>query len=115
VRGQGDDGELLGVGEATDPPGGLVPVHLRHLDVHEHDVEAVALRRLDRLAPVGDREHLVPPLLEERDGDLLVHRVVLGQEDARPPAHPRDRLARDQAPLRSLASRLAEQRSQSLQ
>ena len=37
----------------VDAPGRLEPVHLRHLDVHEHRVVGLALERLQRLDPVG--------------------------------------------------------------
>ena len=43
LAGDGDDGEVLEPVDGTDGADGLVAVHDRHHDVHEHDVE---IRRL---------------------------------------------------------------------
>src|SRR2546425_997540 len=39
LRGDGDDGQCLVRRIAADGPHGLVPVHLRHHHVHEHDID----------------------------------------------------------------------------
>ena len=45
--------------EGADRRGGLEPVHLRHVDVEEGDVEMAGARGRDGLAPVADQRHLV--------------------------------------------------------
>ena len=59
--------------ESGDLPGGLQPVHLGHLDVHEHDVRIELLRELDRLGAV--------PRLAD---DLEVGLGLEDQAEARP-------------------------------
>ena len=60
----------------------LEPVHLRHLHVHQHQVERRPADRLERLDPRGGDRDGVPALLQEAHRELLVDHVVLGQEDA---------------------------------
>ena len=66
----------------TDPTRRLEPVELGHLDVHEHQVVGLRLERRDRLQPVAGHVRAVAQLLEQAERELLVHRVVLGDQDA---------------------------------
>src|SRR6187399_882730 len=55
VRGDGDDRRMrptLRVLEGADRGDRLEAVHLRHLDVHQHEIEAAALEGVDGLAAV---------------------------------------------------------------
>ncbi len=57
-------------------------VHLRHLNIHEDQIEIVGRRQRDRLVPrVGDG-HVMPPLSQNAHCQLLVERTVFGQQDA---------------------------------
>ena len=71
----------------TDLRRGLVPVHLRHLQVHQHQVERRRLRAirqgLDRLASVVGDLHGGADAFEQLNRDLLVDLVVLGEQNAR--------------------------------
>jgi len=69
----------------ADGGGGGEPVHLRHLHVHEDDVEAPGLRPRQRLPAVVRQHHGVPLLLEDGARQPLVDGVVLGEEDPQPP------------------------------
>ena len=61
------------------------PSMLRHLDVHQDDVERFAFESFDGLASIGGDDALVPELLEHDRRELLIDRVVLGDEDAKSP------------------------------
>ena len=74
----------LGRPALADPARRVEAVELRHLDVHQDDVVRPALERLDRLEPVVRDVGAVAELLEEAQRDLLVHRVVLREQDAKP-------------------------------
>ena len=73
----------------ADQAGRLEAAHLGHVHVHQHQVEALLLHRLDRFAPVLRHPHRVPALGQDAERQLLVDRVVLRQEDAEPAAVPR--------------------------
>ena len=66
----------------TDPTRRLEPVELGHLDVHQHQVVRARLERRDRLQPVAGHVRAIAQLLEQAERELLVHRVVLGKQDA---------------------------------
>ncbi len=66
----------------TNGPDRLEAVHLRHLHIHEHHVEVTGLERRDRLAAIGGDHHRMAHALEHAAGHLLVHGMVLGQQDA---------------------------------
>ena len=83
VGGEADDRDGAGgAGQAADRLGGGDAVHLGHHDVHQHEVEAAALDRLDGLAAVLHRLDPVAHALEHAGGDQAVGRVVLGDQDA---------------------------------
>ena len=65
---------------------GLEPVHLRHVDVEERDVERAVAGGGDRLAPVGHQSDLVAEPAEDAQHEPLVHLVVLRDEDLERPA-----------------------------
>ena len=64
-----------------DPAGRLEAVELGHLDVHQDQVVASPLERGDRLEAVAGDVGRVAHLLEQPERELLVHRVVLGEQD----------------------------------
>ena len=82
MRGEGDDRHVATLRALARADRGrrLEPVHLRHLDVHQDDVEPLAIERLQRLPTVLDRNHRMAPLLEQADSHLAVHGIVLGEQ-----------------------------------
>ncbi|MNF92714.1 hypothetical protein D3C84_753660 [compost metagenome] len=87
VGGKGDDGHRRPVAAAFDPadlPGGFEAIHLRHFAVHQDQLDAfrVALVLVHCGDTVGHGANQVAALLEEALDHHLVHRVVLGDQDA---------------------------------
>ena len=76
-------------------PSGRVAVELRHLAIHEDEIERRVVRQLERLSPVLCQVDREAELLEDSSGKLLVHRVVFGEE--RPETFPvsREPVVRD--------------------
>jgi hypothetical protein len=56
-RRQDDDLHAGQVVLGGDAPGGLEPVHVRHPDVHQHDVSPLPPGQRDSLRPVGGLTH----------------------------------------------------------
>jgi hypothetical protein len=71
----------------------LEPIHLRHLHVHEDDVETrlTGLQRCDRQAAILDRGDAMPTLLQQPGDQLAVHEVVFGNEHTQRGTGPRRR------------------------
>ena len=69
----------------ADRGGRLETVHFRHLNVHQDGVERLPVERSKRLAAVLDHDDLIAPLLQQADGQPLIDRVVLGQQEPEPP------------------------------
>ena len=82
VRGKREHGRAREVG--GDPRGRLDAVHLRHLDVHQHDIGVGLLDLPKRLHTVrGDADDQEPVLeLQELPGALPDQRVVIHDQDA---------------------------------
>ncbi len=81
VRGLSDDGQVGR--ELQDAAGGLVAVHLGHLDVHQHDVVGVAAvgqHAVDRLAAVAHDGGSGTLELQRALQHELVDLVVLGHQ-----------------------------------
>ena len=104
VRRKRDDRQPGAIGQGADRLGRRESVHLRHLDVHEHHVVRGGPHGGDCGRAVGHHVDLVAPFAEHRGGDLLVHRVVLRQQDMHAPACFRDGVSGDD-PLVRAASR----------
>lgn len=91
VGGQGDDGGVaeggwgwgwgLGFTEAEET-GGFVAVDFRHVAIHENEVIGLLLEAVKGFAAIGDGLGLIAEFPKELEGDLTVHEVVLGEEDA---------------------------------
>ena len=83
IGGHSEDRQV-GVGEAlAQRAGGGQPVHLRHLHVHQHQVVGAAGGHCHCLATVVGDLHHQPLVGQQLAGDLLVERVVLGQQNTR--------------------------------
>jgi pyruvate dehydrogenase E1 component len=81
----GHDGHLTPAGQHCAPARGrLQPVHHRHLHVHQHQVVAAASALATACAPSPATSTSSPTALQQFDRHLLVDRVVLGQQHARP-------------------------------
>ncbi len=59
----------------------LEAVHLRHLNVHQHQIERRVLQRLHRFPAVACDRRRVAPLFQDAYRQPLVYRVVLGNKD----------------------------------
>ena len=96
-RGQHDDPRAVPVPRGgQDPPGRLEPVHLRHPDVHQHDVRPVLERGRDRLPPVrGLGHHRDARRAEDQPEAAPDQRLVVG--DDHPGARVRSRAHRGAA------------------
>ena len=82
IRGERDDLGLAVDGEAgADLAAGFESVHLGHLEIHEHEIVGAAFEGGEDFEAVGDGVGVVAEALEEAEGDLLVHGVVLGEKD----------------------------------
>ena len=68
--------------EAADPARRLEAVHLGHLAVHEDHVVGQLRPQLERFDAVRGDVHAAAELAQHAHGDLLVDRVVLGDERA---------------------------------
>ena len=85
---------------------GLEAVHLRHLAVHQHDIEACLGQRIERLLAVGRECHLATEVLQHHARQLLVDRVVLGQQHAGAAERARRRRVAGGAPRQHRSQRL---------
>ena len=65
-----------------DPPRRFEPIHLGHLHVHQDHVVGLPPDRLHRLDAVRRQVGAVAHLLQQPHGELLVHDVVFGEQDA---------------------------------
>ncbi len=81
VRGHRHDPDGRRRWAGPEPSRRLQPIHLRHLDVHQHDVVATTRDGSDRLHPVVREVGRVAHPRQQSKGKLLVHRVVLGEQD----------------------------------
>ena len=84
VGGQGDDrhGGGHAVGQRADRQRGADAVEQRHVQVHQHDVEALLADGLHRLQAVAGEEGPVAHAFQQRSHVLAVDRVVLGHQHA---------------------------------
>ena len=96
-RGQHDDPRAVPAARGgQDPPGRLEPVHLRHPDVHQHDVRPVLEGGRDRLPPVrGLGHHRDARRAEDQPEAAPDQRLVVG--DDHPGAGVRSRAHRGDA------------------
>ena len=91
VRRHGDDADVLARDALAhaNRDGRVESAHDRHLQIHQHQVEGLALEPGQGLAAVlGDR-HVMAAAGQQAGRDPLVDHVVLDEQDARAPAHPR--------------------------
>ena len=84
MRGHGDDGDVLAVAtfETADRESGLNSVHLRHLHIHQDQIEPFLLESRDGFRAVFRNPDPVASTFQQPDGHLLVHAAVFGQQDA---------------------------------
>ena len=86
VGAHGHDGHAHRVGavHGADDARGLVAVHVRHHDVHEHQIERARCgggERIHGLAPIGRGGNVRAGLVKHELRDLAVQFVVLYQQD----------------------------------
>ena len=88
VRGHGDNADVLARGALAQAnrDGRVEAAHDRHLQVHQHEVERLAIEPRQRLTAVlGDR-HVMAAAGQQAGRDPLVDHVVLDEQDADAPA-----------------------------
>jgi hypothetical protein len=83
VGGDRDDRHAtLVAGQRTDRPRRADAVQLRHLHVHQDEVEGLAAGRLDRLAAVVGETHAVAGIGQDVLDDGLIDEQILRDQDA---------------------------------
>jgi len=68
--------------DRADGRRGFEAAHVRHLDIHDDRVERMRFEGRDRFFAILRQRHDMALLLENPNGQPLIHFVVLGQEDA---------------------------------
>jgi hypothetical protein len=66
----------------TDFSGGFQSIHLGHLHVHEDHVEMIRLHRGNRLLAVESYLDTMALLLQDLEGEMLIHRTIFCQKNA---------------------------------
>jgi len=71
-----------------DQASGFQSVHLRHLDIHENQIGLLFLEGLQSFDPVGRHPDRATPTFQQTHGHLLIHQVILGNQDLKTPSDP---------------------------
>ena len=82
MRGQRHHRRVLPLLHRSEAPCCFEPVELRHLHVHQHEVERPRLEQRQRLMSAGRRRHRVPEAAERLGGELVIDRMVVHHEHA---------------------------------
>ena len=83
VRRQSDDREVFSglFLEAADGSGCLKAIHLRHLAIHQYQIEPLGCQLLHYFPAVVRQQHPVSRFFEEPYNEPLVHPVIFGNQD----------------------------------
>ena len=83
MRRHGDDADVAAAFLLARPDrrGGLESTHLRHLNVHQHQIERLARQCIEGLASVVDDGDRVAASRKESLRDPLIDDVVLGHQN----------------------------------
>lgn len=105
MSGHGDDrkiaADLFPGAALTDNPGCLKTAHLGHPDIHQGQNVGGNCQGLDRFKTIAYPIAPLPQLLNQLQGNLLVHHIVFRHQDSdSAPAIPRNRVSGDDGPLR---------------
>jgi hypothetical protein len=65
----------------ADLRGGLQAAHLRHLDIHENQIEVTSSPLLQSFQAIRSQRDPVSHLARHTHGDFLIHEVVFGQQN----------------------------------
>ena len=79
----GDDHDLHCGVPLPDQPHGLEPVHARHEDIEEQQVEILALELIQSAAAVIGGKDLMPGALQQQADDGLHRGIVVDDQDFR--------------------------------
>ena len=66
----------------TNGPGGLVPIQLGHMTIHQNGIIGNPGEGLDRLLPIGHHVRPVPQPFHQHARQLLIHIVIVGNQNA---------------------------------
>lgn len=83
VGSHGDDGHADAdtALQSADRGSGFEAVHIRHLDVHNDDVEGTVLQGGEGLAAIVGNCHLVALFFKQANGEFLINGVVFGKQN----------------------------------
>src|SRR5690348_14413982 len=72
--GDGKDGYVAAAGPLTlaDRGSSFVAIHLRHVDIHNYQIEAAPGELLERLTTIGDDFNLAVVFLQKPNGEALI-------------------------------------------
>ena len=83
MGGKRDDGNVRLAGlQGANGSRGIVSIHFGHAAIHEDEVIGKPAGHLGRLPPIGRQIHAATAFLEQPHADLLIDRIVLGDQDA---------------------------------
>lgn len=77
-----DDGSLVAGPAVVEVLGAFEAVHFGHLHVQEEDIERFLFQRPDDLLTIGGKLRAIAEFVQDAEANLLIDRVVVGQEDA---------------------------------
>jgi hypothetical protein len=82
IRGHRENWKRCELSLAADGFGGLVTVHHRHLNVHQHAIERFGGDLIYRFATILCDRNADPGIAQQLTGELLVDLVVFNQQHA---------------------------------
>ena len=83
--GQGYDRHFLRPAlQSPDLSGSFEAIKLRHMQVHQNEIELPGLNRFHSLIPVIDCEDVAPSFLEHDANNLLINRIILSYQNSYP-------------------------------
>src|SRR5262249_60548786 len=71
----------------ADGSGRLEPIHLGHLDIHQHEIEPLLRSPVDRLPATTNSRDALPLLLEEQCDERFDRRLIFGEQYAQTAIH----------------------------
>ena len=98
MRGQRNDGNVLGLLGCLQPPGRFPTVQNRKAHVHQHDVWIFLLRHLDALLSIDGDDDIEAATRESTRQHVPIHFVVFDKQYSRHRLFPR-RESNHEAPL----------------
>src|SRR5438552_9664446 len=73
--------------QITDRFGSRPTIHLRHLYIHENDIEVVLLHRLQSLLSIKSRDYAMAAFFEQLNREFLIDSIIFGEQNGERPEH----------------------------